>query len=75
MAERAIAAVLKTARGKPLVGSNPTPSATGSPFGEEGRRRVPAEMRGSGYGTRNLQITVTGPAAIGLGLDRGGKAP
>jgi xanthine phosphoribosyltransferase len=34
MAERANAAVLKTARGKPLVGSNPTPSATrSSPHG------------------------------------------
>ena len=28
MAERSKAAVLKTARGKPLVGSNPTPSAS-----------------------------------------------
>ena len=33
MAERTIAAVLKTAVGQPTVGSNPTPSASQAPTG------------------------------------------
>jgi hypothetical protein len=37
VAERLKALVLKTSRGKPLVGSNPTPSATSAiPSGVEG---------------------------------------